>query len=578
MIAGKLLKFSTILTLFCFVFFIMVAKKTYPKVKEDICISAKIENVITSPKLKIKVNKTDIECNISTDEKKEQKKEAKKIEENQSSKKEVIEKEKKRKKKKRFPWLLAVGAAVISIGLVLILLKKKNFTLTTIKGDGVDGKPDSGTVKYKKGTKVNYSYTLQAGYTNLTVTLDGVQLPPEGSITMDANHTLEAKTNSAIAHIESIPTKAEVFVDSKAINLITPCDISLDAGTHEVLLVNSNFGESKRTIDFIPGKKYDIKVTLSSYRYEFVIKWDLSYPNQGNHTKYADISLDSNGNIYAVDSIGAYVLKFSNYGNLLIKWGGFGKRDGRMDYPSGIAIDSNNHIFVSDMNNQRIQEFEPNGVFIRTIGRYGNEREVLAPSDVAVDSKGNLFVAEFNNARIKKFDYKGNFVTKWGSFGSGDIQFNNPERIIVDSNDDIYVSDCGNNRIQKFSNDGKFILKWGTQGNGNGEFMYTQGIGIDKNGYVYVADGNNHRVQKFTHDGTYLTKWGLGGSGNGEFVRVDGVAIDDNGFVFVSDRALQRIQKFKMSSQTEDNGLWSITASSFTNSSIPEVIKKPVIK
>ena len=62
-------------------------------------------------------------------------------------------------------------------------------TLTVNLGAGVTGTP-AATTSYSPGTVVNYSYSLQTGYQNLQVTLDGSSVPASGSVTMSAAHTL----------------------------------------------------------------------------------------------------------------------------------------------------------------------------------------------------------------------------------------------------------------------------------------------------------------------------------------------------------------------------------------------------
>ena len=73
---------------------------------------------------------------------------------------------------------------------ILTVTAAKTYTLTVTKGIGVDGTPESGTFSYNSGDTVNYSYSLQAGYQDLTVKLDGLDTSAGGTITMNANHTL----------------------------------------------------------------------------------------------------------------------------------------------------------------------------------------------------------------------------------------------------------------------------------------------------------------------------------------------------------------------------------------------------
>ena len=87
---------------------------------------------------------------------------------------------------------MALVAVAGGAALYFLVLKKKNYTLTVTVGEGVTGTPAAGTSTNKKGTAVAYSYTLQSGYDNLSVTLDGAAVAASGSVTMNANHTLAA--------------------------------------------------------------------------------------------------------------------------------------------------------------------------------------------------------------------------------------------------------------------------------------------------------------------------------------------------------------------------------------------------
>jgi hypothetical protein len=117
------------------------------------------------------------------------------------------------KKGKKFPWLIV--AAVVVVGgaaLYFLVLKKKNYTLTVTAGEGVTGTPAAGTSTNKKGTVVIYNYSLQSGYNNLAVTLDGAPVAPSGSVTMNADHTLAASATKTFVltvskgeHVTGIP-------------------------------------------------------------------------------------------------------------------------------------------------------------------------------------------------------------------------------------------------------------------------------------------------------------------------------------------------------------------------------------
>jgi tripartite motif-containing protein 71 len=97
-----------------------------------------------------------------------------------------------------------------------------------------------------------------------------------------------------------------------------------------------------------------------------------------------------------------------------------------------------------------------------------------------------MYVTDMNNHRIQKFDSQGNFISMWGSEGEADGQFAWLESVDTDSRDNVYVVEVDNERVQKFTSDGQFISKWGTGGEANGQFRKPAGIAIDASDNVYL--------------------------------------------------------------------------------------------
>jgi DNA-binding beta-propeller fold protein YncE len=69
-----------------------------------------------------------------------------------------------------------------------------------------------------------------------------------------------------------------------------------------------------------------------------------------------------------------------------------------------------------------------------------------------VDPKNNVYVTDMENSRIQKFDSDGNFITMWGSKGSNEGEMNKPEDIAINpNNNNVYVTDTKNSRIIEFT-------------------------------------------------------------------------------------------------------------------------------
>ena len=189
--------------------------------------------------------------------------------------------------------------------------------------------------------------------------------------------------------------------------------------------------------------------------------------------------------------------------------------------------------------------------------------EMVWPSSIALDSRQNVYVADDWLHRISIFDKDGEFLGKWGVAGSRDGQISKPSGIRFDKEDNLFVVDAGNDRVQKFTKDGKLLAKWGESGSGDGQFNMPWGLTIDDRGDVYVADWRNDRIQKFTADGQFLASMGASGGDihrdplvgtgfrvpidpplppGGGFNRPTGLAVDKDGDIYVADWGNDRVQ------------------------------------
>jgi DNA-binding beta-propeller fold protein YncE len=271
-----------------------------------------------------------------------------------------------------------------------------------------------------------------------------------------------------------------------------------------------------------------------------------------------DLAVDAYRNVYVLDNKTNTIQKFDSTGHFLIKWGGpsddSNPENGKFNKPVGVAVDADGMVYVTDMDNHRVQKFTSDGEFVLTWGIQGSgDGEFNQPHGITVDFHGLVYVADRNNNRIQIFEPDGTFIKRFGF----DPVLIYPVAVAVDRHGFIYVLDCGH-RVLKFSADGECITQWGkddgsdTTGSGDGEFEYPSDIALDSQGNIYVVDSGNHRIQKFTSNGRFITKWGSNngdgtmGSGDGEFHNPYGIAVDSEGSVYISDTDNLRIQVFRI--------------------------------
>ena len=181
--------------------------------------------------------------------------------------------------------------------------------------------------------------------------------------------------------------------------------------------------------------------------------------------------------------------------------------------------------------------------YLGTFSKYGDsDGELIWPVGIAVDSDENIYIADEWMNRISIFTNSGHFLRNWSTQGDG--EFNRTSGIALDLNDDVYVVDSLNHRVRKFTKDGGYILQFGSFGDGPGELNAPWGVAVDDEGSVYVADHKNHRVQKFDANGEFVASFGSYGKGKGQLNRPSDVAVDPDGDVYVCDWGNDRVQVF----------------------------------
>jgi len=256
----------------------------------------------------------------------------------------------------------------------------------------------------------------------------------------------------------------------------------------------------------------------------------------------------------------------------------FNMEDGSLVWPTCIALDSQENLFISDEWLNRISSFSKDGDYLsKWEERSGTgDGELDRPSGMAFDADDNLYIVDSGNNRVQKFSKDGKFLLKFGTAGSGDGEFDMPWGITIDSQGDIYIADWRNDRIQKFSPDGKLLMKFGSSGSGEGQFDRPTGVAVDRDGVIYVADWLNNRLQIFDQDGNFvglktgeagISKWAKdkldanaemwdereraqGLEREKDFWGPTGVTVDDEGRIFVAESARNRIQVYQAQSPT----------------------------
>lgn len=236
----------------------------------------------------------------------------------------------------------------------------------------------------------------------------------------------------------------------------------------------------------------------------------------------------------------AFELKYVTNVGFCADFGGRG-----FQLPSSMAIRGDGVIFVvsrgksSTKGSNGIQMVTKDHDFIGQIGTYGaGLGGMMWPTSVALDSDENLYLSDEYFNKVTKFDREGNPIAEWGIKGSGEGEFNQPSGLLI-RGEVMYVVDSRNNRIQMYTLGGDFIGQWGSGGEGDGEFNLPWGICDDSEGNIYIADWRNDRVQKFDLQGNHIST--IAGGVDSVLDRPADVAVDSSGTLFVADWGSQRL-------------------------------------
>jgi gliding motility-associated-like protein len=286
-----------------------------------------------------------------------------------------------------------------------------------------------------------------------------------------------------------------------------------------------------------------------------------------------DLHIDAAGNIYIADAGNNMIRKISPDGTVttVAGTGAAGSADGigsvaTFNNPTAIALDKIGNIFVADRDNHVIRQINAAGVVSTLAGKAGvpgmvNSQGDFArfnlPSGLAVDKNGGLYVTDYGNnlvrhvgldgtastiagdgtsgwvdgkgtaaklnaplaayygsnglfylgddSHIRTIDNDDNVVTIMGGFFSGSFdglgksaRFSIPTGIVRDAAGTIFVADYGSSLIRRYGTDDLVTNLSSQPLNG------PTGIDIDKDGNLYIADEKNNVIRKMVTTGYYL--------------------------------------------------------------------------
>jgi uncharacterized protein (TIGR03437 family) len=276
------------------------------------------------------------------------------------------------------------------------------------------------------------------------------------------------------------------------------------------------------------------------------------------------LAVDTEGSLFVADG-NATVRKVSPGGAMTIvagngTWGYSGDggpaTNAEFANPSGVAVDGEGNLFITDRVSYRVRKVSANGG-VTTVAGNGTghffadcsaswyraadggdgparSAQLAYPLGVAVGRDGSVFIADTTGHQVRKVSADGTITTLAGTGTcgfSGDggsatkAQLNWPTAVTVDGSGNVYIGDFSNQRIRKVSAGGIISTVAGTgvagfSGDGGPatdarlrldcDNTVCGGIAVDSRGNLFIADTGNNRIRRISPDGTIATVAGTG--------------------------------------------------------------------
>lgn len=209
-------------------------------------------------------------------------------------------------------------------------------------------------------------------------------------------------------------------------------------------------------------------------------RWHVHFAN-GRQDDPSGIALSPSGTVYVTDE-GSNVYVFSPSGHESV-WNGELDPEHSFQNTSGVAVDSQGHVFVGEYPQAGVMEFAAAG---HLLGQWPESARYLA-----IDRRGHRYLSNFDRGLILKFGAKGGFQRQ---FGSGVLY--EPMAVVVNARG-VWVANYGRDQIVHFAPTGRVL--------GIIQVSGPEGLALDARGNVWATTGG--RIDEFSPSGRLILSW-----------------------------------------------------------------------
>ena len=195
----------------------------------------------------------------------------------------------------------------------------------------------------------------------------------------------------------------------------------------------------------------------------------------GAFQKPIGIAVDSAGNRYVADVERGQVVFFDPQGNYQ---GAIGDKESMK--PTGVAV-GGGRLYVTNLKKQRVEAYDLASremVFSVPQEGAGADARLFQPTNIALDKDNHLYVSDTAGFHIKVFDAEGKFLRQFGKVGTAYGDMVRPKGIAVDREKRVYNVDAATELVQIFDDQSRLLLFFGKESGAPG-LVLPAGICID---------------------------------------------------------------------------------------------------
>jgi DNA-binding beta-propeller fold protein YncE len=208
------------------------------------------------------------------------------------------------------------------------------------------------------------------------------------------------------------------------------------------------------------------------------------------------ITGDKQGNVYVADLYNGKISIHDSKGSFIKYFKEADEKQKAIKAPGAIRI-FEEKLYVTDIEKSKVFVFGLDGKKLLEIGKTGMEDgQFRAPNGITVDRDGKIYVVDTGNQRLQIFDKNGKFLKSMNGSkdGKGSSLFVNPRGVGVDSDGTIYVVNNLTHFVYGFDQEGNKVFEFGGMGDQNEQLYLPNGLWVDENDYLYITDTLNQRV------------------------------------------------------------------------------------